>query len=94
MEKVIHLTFREHCHLVHGNLQLVHLERDIVSMEIAAVNDILRIHIDNRIVIDGIDLVFDNLSGIHQGLIYGTENLRDAAQRVIWLDFLLEYLLS
>ena len=93
VEQVIHLAFREHCHLGHGNFQFVHFERDIIPMEVAAMNDIFAFNIDYRIVIHRIDFILKNLPRIHQGIIYRSENLRHTTQRIVWLNLLFEDLL-
>ena len=61
-------------------------------MEISAVIDIAALLVHNRIVIDPIDLVLKHLPCRFDFFSHRSEYLRNASERIIWLDFLLENL--
>ena len=58
VEQIVNLSFAKHSQLGHGNFQLVHFERNVISVEVAAMINILCIRIDNRIVTGGIYFVY------------------------------------
>ena len=93
MEQIVHLALGQHCHLGNGDLELVHLERDVVTMEISAMKDIGALPVHNRIVIDSIDLILKHLTCTRPRIIHRSEYLRHASERVIRLHFLLEHML-
>ena len=90
VEKIVHLPFGQHCHPGKGDFQLVHLIGNVISVEISAVIDIAALLVHNRIVIDCINLILKHLPRRFDLLIHRPQDLRNASERIIWLDFLLE----
>ena len=93
MAQVVELTLHQHGNLGGGDFELVHLEGDIIPVEVPAVIDHLRLHIDHGIVVNGVKLLNQNLFRELEGIVNGTENLGHAAQRIVGLHLVGEDLL-
>jgi len=62
-------------------------------MEIAAVKDVVVRMIDDGVIAHGIQLIDEDLTGLGYGIVNRTQDLRDAAQGIVFLYFFLEDLL-
>ena len=69
MEEIVQLTLGGHRHPDRGDLHLVLLQGDVVPVEVAAVEDILRLIIHYRIVTGGVKFLLKHPAGIRECLI-------------------------
>ena len=90
MEEVVELPFSEHGEAHKGNLHLVFLQGDIVSVEIAAVVHVLGVRVHDGIVTRGINLVLKHLRGRFKSVKDRTQDLGCAPQGIVGLDLLLK----
>ncbi len=69
-------------------LQGIHRQRDVASVEVAAVQDALAIHIDQRVVVGAVQFGFDQLAQERQAVFQHADHMRCAAQRITVLQAL------
>lgn len=93
VEQVIQLTLGQHREFRDGDFEFIHLERHVIAMKIAAVIDIARGGIDNRVVASRIKLADKHLLHITERIVHGSQNLRHATQRIVRLHLVLKDLL-
>ena len=91
--EVVQLPLGQHGQLRDGDLQLIHLERDVVAVEVAAVVDVTRLRVHDRIVARRVQLVDQHLGGPLDRVPHRPEHLRHAPQRIVGLHLPLEHLL-
>ena len=94
MEQIVELAFGQHGELGDGYLELVHLERHVVAVEVAAVVDVPRVGVDQRIVVGRVDFVHEDALGVVDGFEHGAQHLRHAAERVVGLHLVPEHVLA
>ena len=90
VEEVVQLPLGEHRHLRDGDLELVHLQRNIVAVEVAAVVDGPRLGVHHRIVVHRIELLDEYLLRLFERFEHRTQYLGRAAQRIVGLHLVLE----
>ena len=88
VKKIVQLSFGQHGHTYHGNLYLVFFERNVVAVKVPSVVDILTVGIDDRVVAGRIQLFFENSPCLPERFVDRAQNLRDAAQRIVGLYFM------
>ena len=74
VEQIIDLSFAKHGQFGYGDFQFIHFERDVISVEVTAMINILCVRINNRIVAGGIYFVNQYFFRILQLIIDGTES--------------------
>ena len=90
VEKVVQLPFGEHRHLRHGDLELVHLQRHVVAVEIPAVVDRPRRGVYHRVVVHRVELLDEDFLGLGDRFEHRPQDLGDAPQRVVGLHLVPE----
>ena len=85
VEEIVELSFCSHGEAHEGDFHLVFFQRDIVAVEVAAMIDIFRLRVDNRVVTGRVEFILKDLAGVHQSIVDGPEDLRRATERVVGL---------
>ena len=92
VHQVVQLSFGKHRQFGDGDLQFVHLQCNVIPVEITSMVNIVTFSIDDGIVAGGVHLVHENMDGIIYCIQYRPENLWNTSQGVILLNLVFEYL--